>query len=48
MADEHKSLGNYVEEDGVVNKCSCGWVSRPCFSPAIATIEGRKHRGEDD
>lgn len=40
----HQSLGNEVTPDGIVHRCSCGWVSRPCFSNMIASIEGQDHR----
>lgn len=38
---------NEVRENGIVHVCSCGWVSRPCFSSMIASVEGMRHRGED-
>jgi len=41
---EHKSMGNTVTDDGIVHRCSCGWISRSCFSNAIASIEGEAHR----
>lgn len=41
--DEHKGH-NEIRDDGVVHVCSCGWVSRPCFSSAIASCEGMDHR----
>jgi hypothetical protein len=40
----HQSLGNEVTPDGIVHRCSCGWVSRPCFSNMIASVEGQDHR----
>jgi len=30
-------------KDGVVAKCICGYVSRPCFSSFIASLEFRNH-----
>jgi len=35
---------NEVVDGGVVHVCSCGWISRKCFSPAIASCEGMDHR----
>lgn len=40
----HQSIGNEVTPDGIVHRCSCGWVSRPCFSNMIASLEGQEHR----
>jgi hypothetical protein len=40
----HQSLGNEVTPEGIVHRCSCGWVSRPCFSNAVASNEGQDHR----
>lgn len=41
---EHASLGNEVTPDGIVHRCSCGWVSRPCFSNMVASNLGADHR----
>jgi hypothetical protein len=44
MAEQHKSEGNEVTADGIVHRCSCGWVSRACFSNMIASSLGMAHR----
>ncbi len=44
---EHRSMGNEAVEGGIVNRCTCGWVSRPCFSNSIASIEGQNHRDDE-
>lgn len=42
---DHNSLGNEViPGEGIVHRCSCGWVSRPCFSNAVASNLGTDHR----
>jgi hypothetical protein len=41
---KHEGLFNEVVTGGIVHRCSCGWVSRPCFSNAIASNEGADHR----
>lgn len=41
---EHQSQGNEVIDGGIVHRCSCGWVSRPCFSNMLASLEGMNHR----
>lgn len=38
---------NEVRDGGVVHICSCGWVSRPCFSSAVASGEGMDHRDRE-
>lgn len=43
---DHYSIGNEVQPDGIVSKCVCGWISRPAFSNMIATILGEEHREE--
>lgn len=41
---EHVTNGNETTAGGIVHRCSCGWISRPCFSNATATLEGIAHR----
>lgn len=41
---ECESMGNEVTLTGIVHRCSCGWVSRPCFSNAVAPVLGAEHR----
>ncbi len=43
---EHKSLGNEVVKGGIIHRCSCGWVSRECFSNGAASCLGMDHRDE--
>lgn len=43
---EHRSMGNEVVKGGIIHKCSCGWVSRPCFSNMTASALGMDHRDE--
>lgn len=45
---EHTSKGNTATDSGIVHTCSCGWVSRPCFSNAIASVEGMNHRDSEE
>jgi hypothetical protein len=40
----HASMGNEVTPKGIVHRCSCGWVSPPCFSNLIASVQGQEHR----
>ena len=38
-----------VTPSGVVARCVCGWRSRPCFSPLIASCAFEAHRiGDPD
>ena len=45
-APKHESAGNEVTADGIVHRCSCGWVSPPCFSNAAASCLGIDHRAQ--
>lgn len=46
---DHKLIDNTLVVEGtgpskgVYAKCTCGWVSRPCFSGMIASIEFDDH-----
>lgn len=44
---EHVGLHNEVRDGGIVHVCSCGWISRPCFSSIIASNEGQDHRDRE-
>lgn len=43
---EHKLINGtlVVTQDGVVAKCSCGWVSRPCFTSMTASCLFMDHQ----
>jgi hypothetical protein len=45
---KHRLIGNTLkaDEDGIYAKCTCGWVSRPCFSSLIASNEFCDHQEE--
>lgn len=44
----HRMIGDTMvrERDGIVAKCTCGWVSRPYFSGMSATVAFRDHQRE--
>lgn len=44
--NKHVSLGNERVDGGIVNRCSCGWVSGLHFSSAGASCEGQEHRDQ--
>lgn len=43
---EHHLIDNtlFIEEAGVLAKCTCGWVSRPYFSGTSANLAFREHQ----
>lgn len=46
VATEHKLIDATLvrEPGGIVARCICGWVSRPCFSSMVASNEFQTHR----
>ncbi len=44
-ATEHKLIGGTLvaDRDGVRAHCTCGWVSRPCFSSMVCSCVWDDH-----
>ena len=43
---KHLSRGNETTAKGILNRCSCGWRSKPFMSAQFASTEGALHRQE--
>lgn len=43
---QHNLVGSTLirVDDGIVARCTCGWVSRECFSSLIASSIFRDHQ----